>query len=378
MSEKSVIRPSGVQVTILFCSDIYEAVAMFRYLDTLALLLLGITSVASMPHSQGSNFSSYYQYDPSAPLNVDERIFLEADKNTLFKVYYDSVNVERVPALLSVPKGDDKPFPCIIFLHGYGGEKEDMIPLAALAADARYAVIAIDVQYHGERRRAGIELYSANMTRTKDGFIQTVIDARRALDYLETRQDIDPSKLALVGGSMGALIGAILVGVEPRLRACVLVVGGGNMTLMVQRSQHSALPAIREYLEANNISYRAVQEALDPIDPINFVDAISPRPLLMHNGKFDDIVPAECGRLLYERAKEPKEIYWYDSGHDVPLDIVAARTLDWLEYHLRGRAFAKYQSLYYLSKYWILAALPVIAAFSLLWRRSLRRPKQRN
>jgi len=351
---------------------------MFRYLSPLALLLLIIASVAPTPHSQSSNLSSYYLYDPSAPLNVDEGIFLEADKYAVMKIYYDSVNGERVPALLSVPKGDDGPFPCILFLHGYGGEKEDMMPLATLAADARYAVIAIDVQYHGERRRAGVELYSANMTRTRDGFIQTVIDARRALDYLETRQDIDPSKLALVGGSMGALIGAILGGIEPRLGACVLVVGGGNMTLMVQRSQHSALPAIREYLEANNISYRTVQEALDPVDPINFVDAISPRPLLMHNGKFDDIVPAESGQLLYERAKEPKEIYWYDTGHDVPLDIVTARTLDWLEYHLRGRTFAKYQSLYYLSRYWILAALPVIAAFFLLWRRSLGRRNQRN
>jgi len=351
---------------------------MFRYSSPLALLLLTLTSVAPMPHSQSSNFSSYYLYDPSAPLNVYEGIFLEADKYVIMKIYYDSVNGERVPALLSVPKGDDGPFPCILFLHGYGGEKEDMMPLAAFAADARYAVIAIDVQYHGERRRAGVELYSANMTRTRDGFIQTVIDARRALDYLETRKDIDPSRFALVGGSMGALIGAILGGVEPRLRACVLVVGGGNMTLMVQRSQHSALPAIREYLESHDISYRTVQEELDPIDPINFIDAISPRPLLMHNGKFDDIVPAESGRLLYERAKEPKEIYWYDSGHDVPLDIVVARTQDWLEYHLRGRTFAKYQSLYYLSKYWMFVALPVIAAFFLWWRRTHRRPKQLN
>jgi len=347
----------------------HEAGAMLRYSSLPAFLLL-LTLTSAIPPSSGSDFSSYYQYDPSTPLNADEGIFQEADRYFVMKVLYDSVNGERVPALISVPKGDDGPFPCILFLHGYGGEKEDMLDLAAIAADARYAVIAIDVQYHGERRRAGAELYSANMTRTRDGFIQTVIDARRALDYLETRGDIDNSRLALVGGSMGALIGAILGGVEPRLRACVLVVGGGNMTLMVQRSQHLALPEIRDYLEANNISYGTVQEAMDPVDPINFIDAISPRPLMMHNGKFDDIVPAESGQLLYERAKEPKEIYWYDSGHDVPLDIVVARTLDWLEYHLRGRAFAKYQSLYYLSKYWILFALTAIAALFLWWRRA--------
>ncbi|MBO3802767.1 MAG: prolyl oligopeptidase family serine peptidase, partial [Candidatus Brockarchaeota archaeon] len=181
------------------------------------------------------------------------------------------------------------------------------------------------------------------------------------------RDDIDSEKFALVGGSMGALIGAVLGGVERRLKACVLVVGGGNMTLMIQKSKHPAIPPIREYISANNVSYREVQKILDPVDPINFVDKISPRPVLMHNGRFDEIVPAESGLLLYEKAQEPKEIYWYDSGHDVPLDLVAARTLDWLELNLRGRTFPRYQAVYHLSRYWFLLVLPATAIL-FVWR----------
>ncbi|MBO3802766.1 MAG: acetylxylan esterase, partial [Candidatus Brockarchaeota archaeon] len=159
---------------------------MTRKRRLLALLFAASIALALPRGTLGEDYASYYDYDPSAPLNSDVRIARDEPKYTLLKVYFDSVNGERVPALLSMPKGGGGPFPCILFLHGYGGEKEDIIPLAEFVAEAGYAVIAIDAQYHGERRKPGVELYSTNMTRSRDGFIQTVVDARRALDYLGT------------------------------------------------------------------------------------------------------------------------------------------------------------------------------------------------
>ncbi|MGQ9514552.1 MAG: hypothetical protein ACUVTL_05825 [Thermoproteota archaeon] len=43
------------------------------------------------------------------------------------------------------------------------------------------------------------------------------------------------------------------------------------------------------------------------MDRINFIDKISPKPILMHNGRFDDIVPAGSALLFFTKAKEPKE-----------------------------------------------------------------------
>ncbi len=157
------------------------------------------------------------------------------------------------------------------------------------------------------------------------------------MDYLESRGDIDSTKIGLVGGSMGAILGAIFAGVEPRVKAAVLIVGGGNMSLMIMKSEHPAISPIRAYLEEKGITHQEVQEITDPIDPINFIDKIAPRPLLMHNGEHDTIVPAEAGRQLYEKAKQPKTIYWYDAGHDVPTQLVALRTLRWLDENLSGK-----------------------------------------
>jgi eukaryotic-like serine/threonine-protein kinase len=56
--------------------------------------------------------------------------------------------------------------------------------------------------------------------------IQWVKDFERCIDYLETRQDIDSSKLAYYGMSWGGILGAIVPAVEERVKASVLLGGG--------------------------------------------------------------------------------------------------------------------------------------------------------
>ncbi|MBS7612818.1 acetylxylan esterase [Candidatus Bathyarchaeota archaeon] len=295
------------------------------------------------------DYSNLYSYDKSIPLNPVEELVREEDKYVVYRVYFDSVNGERVPALLILPKTKDK-IPCIVSLHGYGGRKEDILPLTDLAVSEEYALIAIDAEYHGERKEEGKALYSADIEGSVKGIIQTVIDLRRAVDYIETRPEIDSNRIGYVGGSMGGILGAIFIGVEPRIKAAALLVAGGNMSLMIRESQHPAIPPIREYLKLNNISYEELQRLLNPIDPINFIGNFSPRPVVFHLGKYDRIVPAEAGEQLYKYAGEPKTIYWYDSGHDLPLELVVVRILDFMDMNLKNRRMMFYETREF--KYW--------------------------
>jgi len=317
----------------------------------------------------------YYEYDKTMPLNASEEIVEEREGYRIIKVYFDSVNGKRVPALLSLPKSDRRS-PCVVFLHGYGGSKEDILQIAGLVAKEGYALIAIDAVYHGERKIPGKELYSPNITESITGIIQTVIDLRRAVDYLETRPEIDVERIGYVGGSMGGILGAIFIGVEPRIKAAALIVAGGNMSLMIRESQHYTMPAIREYIKREGISYEELQRILDPIDPINFIKYFSPRPVVFHLGRHDVIVPAEAGRQLYEAAGEPKWVYWYDAGHNLPLDLVAARILDFMDKNLMGKSFTYREILYWMGKYAPLGvSVGVIALLSLYLLR--RRAKKR-
>jgi len=344
----------------------------FLNLLLLALPLLLSLSVLKVLSDSGSNYtddeglSGFYVYDKSLPLNAAEELFRETETCDIYKVYFDSANGERVPGLLSVPKGPGK-FPCIVFLHGYGGSKGDILPAAGQVAAEGYAIMAIDAEFHGERKEEGKALYSPNLEESRNGIIQTVIDLRRAVDYLETKLEIDSERIGYVGGSMGGILGAIFIGVEPRVKAAALLVAGGNMSLMIRESQHSAIPAIREYLSEHGISYGDLQELLNPVDPINFIANFSPRPVVFHLGKYDRVVPAEAGEQLYEAAGEPKQVYWYDSGHDIPLDLVLSRVLDFMDKELMGKTFAFHETKFWILRYVVPMSIVAISIVALAY-----------
>lgn len=301
---------------------------MWREIAVVLSLLLVLTSISSKP------LISYYSYDRSVKLNPEIIFFKEGANYKAYKVYYDSINGVRVPALLMLPKKGNPPYPCVVFLHGYGGCKEDALNIAEIAGAEGYAVFSIDAVYHGERKVPGKEMYSPNVTESISAVIQTVVDLRRGVDFLKTLSYIDGSRIGYLGGSMGGILGSIFIGVEHRIKAAVIIVGGGNMTLMIMTSIHPSVVKIREYMKQHNLTIDELKDVLQIIDPLNFINNTN-IPIQFHLGRHDKIVPYEAGLQLYEKANQPKFLYVYDSGHDVPLDIVAIRVLDFFDKYLK-------------------------------------------
>jgi hypothetical protein len=223
----------------------------------------------------------------------------------------------RVTGLLLRPKGDG-PFPVALLLHGLGSEKEVMMRGFAPALVRRgIACLALDAELHGERKVAGRSprepLVFAQVLRT------TVVDYRQALAYLGTRKEIDAKRVALLGYSMGAMTGAILAGVDERVSAAVLCVGGDPVRL--------ALPTLPE----------AIRPLAQTVSTSNYVGHISPRPVLFLNGKQDTTMPEAAVRPYLEAAREPKTAVWFESGHMLPPAAIK-QGLDWLTDRLTARA----------------------------------------
>ena len=95
---------------------------------------------------------------------------------------------------------------------------------------------------------------------------QRTQDVRRALDFLETRPDVDRTRLAFYSLSMGADMGPLVGAVDDRLRTLVLVAGG-------------------------------LDEGLPPeVDAINFAPRVRV-PVLMVNGRYDFTAPYETSQV---------------------------------------------------------------------------------
>jgi dienelactone hydrolase len=124
---------------------------------------------------------------------------------------FAGANGSRVNAFLIVPRASGR-HPAVLFLHGSGGTREDLlVPAAQLAT---HGAVTMTISQPNEAAT----------------FRPLVVNARRALDVLAARSDVDIKHLGLVGFSLGAQTAAILAGDEPRLRAVGIVAGRGSPT----------------------------------------------------------------------------------------------------------------------------------------------------
>ena len=201
------------------------------------------------------------------------------------------------------------PFPCIALLHGLGGNKEQLFNLLAPELVKQgFAVFALDAALHGERREEGKSPQAAFLKVVPD----TVKDWRQALDWLTKRPEINKERIGLLGYSMGAFQGSILMGVEPRFQAATLCVGGDPFV----KFPGAALAS-----------------------PSNFIAHAAPRPVYFANGTKDTTVTPTASKTLLDAAKAPKIIHWIESGHILPPTEVR-KGLDWLALRLKLPAHA--------------------------------------
>ncbi len=266
-----------------------------------------------------------YADDASRPLAVKTVETHALSGARLLRFSYLSAHDQRVPALLFTPlhTSATHPAPCLVLLHGLGGSKEMMAGLALSAAKAGYASLVIDEYGQGERAPAKPPTQS-QAEELATTVHQSAQDVRRGLDYLGTRPDINKQRLGLVGISLGAIIGTVAAGVDPRLKATALVSGGGDWGLILKTlSANRTEVGGHSTAGLKNMDWGRISALLAPEDPLTFAPHIAPRALLMLGGRKDTTIVVPAQQALYDAARDPKEIQWFAQfGHVPPPEVV--------------------------------------------------------
>ncbi|BDI28327.1 alpha/beta hydrolase [Capsulimonas corticalis] len=286
-----------------------------------------------------------YKYDARQPLAAKFGTTTHFPGGRVVTLTYRSVNDVRVPALLYLPDKATKvaPAACLVLLHGLGGNKESLAPLGQLAAASGYVSLIIDEYGHGERAPKKADGTPAAPQFTMDmigGGRQTVLDVRRGIDLLTLRPDVDPKRVGLMGFSLGALIGSVAAGVEPRIKATVLVSGGGDLAgILKALSERDAVVGGRSMAQWKGMDWNMTRILLQSEEPVNFAAHIAPRAVLMECGRLDDIVPPFAAQAFYDAATKPADnhvqIDWYDNaGHIPPLPAMVPKIQAWLKTNL--------------------------------------------
>lgn len=264
---------------------------------------------------------AFYAYDANLPLNATTKPLDENSVRARYSLAYDSVHDQRVTAIVALPRRFAAPFPAVLLVHGSGGNKDtSYIQWASEALTARgFATLSIDTQYHGDRARPGRsgEIHMPDSYTMRDAWVQSVVDLRRAVDYLEARTDIAKDKIGYLGFSQGAMLGSVLGGVEARVSAfCLAVPGGGLVNIVKNLDKYPVLKAHWPVTVTPDV-LRTVEDVANITDPIYYIGRIAPRPLLLIVARHDEIIPPEASQALIEaaHAREPEQVKRWESGH---------------------------------------------------------------
>jgi dienelactone hydrolase len=264
-------------------------------------------------------------YDRAAPLGLRDSLLRMNGSLAIHRISFDSPLGGRATGLLVVPPDSLRPaggrFAGLLVLHGAPGDAQGMLSRAEVFARHGAVALILDAPFARRDPRNPITLTA----RDSADVVQLVVDLRRAVDVLIARHDVDATRLGFVGVSYGGAQGALLAGIEHRIRASVLQVADGGMSEHFTNDDGSLAPAFDGVADS---TWRRWHAALRPVGSIHYVGSAVPGSILFQWGTQDVAVPpANARRLL--AASRGATAKWYESGHGLP--IQAQRdAINWL------------------------------------------------
>jgi dienelactone hydrolase len=281
------------------------------------------------------------------PLDVQTLETTETPKYVRRKITYAVELGDRVPAYLLLPRGEKARRPAMLCLHqttdigkgepaGLGGLPT--LHYAHELAERGYVCIVPDYPSFGDYE---FDFASAR-DRFPSGSLKAIWNNLRAVDLLESLEEVDPARIGVIGHSLGGHNAIFTAVFDQRLKAVVTSCGftgfrhyyGGNLRGW---TSDRYMPRIRD-VYANDP--RRV-----PFDFHELVAAIAPRAIFVSAPVRDDnfavagvreVVQAATPAFKLQGAEDRIHAVYPDAPHEFP-DAIRAEVYDWLDKQLPAK-----------------------------------------
>ena len=268
----------------------------------------------------------------------------QRDSYSMERLLLELNGAETVPALFAKPTGSGL-FPCILFNHSHGGNytngKNELLegreylhpkPYVQELTSQGYAVLCIDHWLFGDRRgRSESELFKNMIWHGQVLWGMMVFDSIRAVDYLCTRQDVDSSRIATLGMSMGSNMAQWLAALDDRIKVCVDLCCLTDFDALIESRG----------LDGHGIYYY-VPSLLKHFSAAEINALIAPRPHLSLAGNHDRLTPPagldridQVLKAVYSTFEAPSfwQLLRYETAHFETAEM-RVEVMRWLQRHL--------------------------------------------
>ncbi len=282
------------------------------------------TYQATLPQKPaGENLFAYEKQ----PINAEIKLETKKRNYEIFKITFPSyvkIGVNDKVILRYYKLKGSEPRPVVLIFPISGGGYQIETHTAELLNKHGYHAVIIERKKDLFRIENLSEITNEEelvkeLAHSKEVFRQTVIDARRAIDWLETREEITPEKIAVSGVSRGGIFAGLLLISEPRLKAGVIIAGGTDIAYTLAYSKEPGIKKIRNIikkrLNLNDEQYREkASKFVLGINTYDYLSPANPENILMIHGLWDKMVPKHSAERLRESLGNP-DIVWLPAGH---------------------------------------------------------------
>src|SRR6266849_2242240 len=179
-----------------------------------------ILTIVFNSFAQDADLLRHFDYDQEAPLGIKQIGATHREHADVYDITYSSPKGGVVPAYLVVPKGRG-PFAAVIWGHWYWDNssmrnRKEFLDESIVLAQAGVVSLLTDGPVARPGHVGNNEPLNEQATVE---LVQQVVDMRRGVDLLLARRDVDSKRVAFVGHSYNAGVGAILSGADRRFKA---------------------------------------------------------------------------------------------------------------------------------------------------------------
>jgi dienelactone hydrolase len=298
-----------------------------------------LAAIGGLPEREGS-------------LNAQCTGVIEGRNHTIEKLIYESQPGFYVTAALYLPKGLAAPAPAVVFVHGHHDIGKGAAEYQAVCIDLAhngFAVLAVDPPGQGERKQyydastGQVQIAQCTHEHTYSG-LQFVVggaslarhfiwDVMRGVDYLETRPDVDATRLGITGNSGGGTQTSFLMIADPRFTVAVPC----TFIMTLASYMKTGQPQDSEQIVRGCF--------VDGPDHDDYLTMMAPKPVLVGAAAYD-FFPIEGALEAVRRARQVYRLF----GAEDRVDITVAPTghsyspqlreaaVNWFRVHLQGEA----------------------------------------